>query len=96
MALSCNNVKDYVILCEDGALSAQTVSDIKEHLNSCEDCRAYYEEYGVTSLPEEPKCRILGKAITKKTGIAVAAAAGVVSLIAGAAYIVTKMFSDKD
>ena len=78
MALSCNNVKDYVILCEDGALSAQTVSDIKEHLNSCEDCR------------------ILGKAITKKTGIAVAAAAGVVSLIAGAAYIVTKMFSDKD
>ena len=92
MALSCNNVKDYVILCEDGALSA----DIKEHLNNCEDCRAYYEECGVTSLPEEPKCRILGKAITKKTGIAVAAAAGVVSLIAGAGYIVTKMFSDKD
>ncbi len=96
MALSCNNVKDYVVLCGDGALSSDTVKDIKEHLDGCEDCRKYYEECGITELPGRSiKCEIAEK-LSVPAVKRVLAAAGAAAALAGAVYAAFKLLGGKD
>ena len=42
--LNCNVVKDILPNYTDGLLSEETAQEVKEHLTSCADCNAVYEE----------------------------------------------------
>lgn len=97
MGLSCNNVRDYVPLYKEDALSEETVSEINEHLSSCEECKNYYEQLGAQGAEKEPpeKCLTVKKVFNKRTGITAAAAVGIMAIAASAAYIADKFSRNK-
>lgn len=97
MALNCNNIRDYVPLYKAGALSGETVSEINEHLSSCEECKGYYEQCGAQSAEKEPREKRLTvkKVLNKKTGITAAAAVGIMAIAAGIAYLADRFTGDK-
>lgn len=45
MSLRCDNVRDFVSVYYDGAVSENTEQDIKEHLHKCKSCREFYRDY---------------------------------------------------
>ena len=59
---SCNMVKDVFVLYHDGALSDETLKEVRAHLASCEDCAKYYKEMAKSHrLDAEAKCGKNGK-----------------------------------
>lgn len=52
MNLSCDVVMDLIALYHDGESSAASTAAVREHLNTCRDCRVYYKDY-VDTLPVE-------------------------------------------
>lgn len=103
MSLSCNNVQDYVTLYKDGVLSDETCAQVEEHLADCKECKAFYREYdGMnTSVPETEEiapcenadyAAVAEKIRRKKTASVLLAAAGVLAMMAGTAYLSHLLF----
>ena len=44
MSISCNAVRDIFVLYRDGALSPETESEVRAHIDSCGACREEYRE----------------------------------------------------
>lgn len=42
--MDCNVIRDLLPLYQDEAVSEETKKVIEEHLESCEDCRRFYDE----------------------------------------------------
>lgn len=61
MRLSCNVIKDLLILYEDDACSEDGVQLIEEHLSNCPECRSYLENLRRTEeiISEEIKEKLL-------------------------------------
>ena len=44
MKINCDMAKDLLPQYYDGTLNDATAGIVKEHLEECEECRAYFEE----------------------------------------------------
>lgn len=63
--ITCNVIKDLLPLYIDNVLSEDSSKLVKDHINTCESCRAYYDEMSDDSIPMATKNAETDKAALK-------------------------------
>ena len=63
--ITCNVIKDLLTLYIDNVLSEDSSKLVEDHINTCESCRAYYDEMSDDSIPMAAKNAETDKATLK-------------------------------